>query len=299
MEAELYEKKGESMTAIEKLVSIARGELGYREKNSAAALDSRTAGAGGGNITKYARDLDALGDFYNGPKQGYAWCDVFVDWCFVQAFGVATAKKLLCQPDRSAGAGCTYSLAYYNQRGQFHRTGPQPGDQIFFGSVGDSNHTGIVTEVSGGQVHTIEGNSSDGVFERVYAVGAGNIAGYGRPDWSLAGDVSGPDTQPEVSGGREPEEDPYRTGAGSPEPSSRGAACTVTLPELWTGCVGEAVRSAQLLLIGRGCGCGPDGADGDFGANTKAAVLRFQRDRGLEDDGIIGVNTWRSLIAGK
>ncbi len=275
------------MTAAEKVIQIARAELGYREKRSNSSLDDKTANVGSANWTKYARDLDAMTDFYNGPKNGYAWCDVFVDWCFYKAFGAKTAKKLLCQPAKSAGAGCTYSLAYYLQKGQFTRS-PQPGDQIFFGSVGNSSHTGLVVSVDGSRVHTIEGNTSDGVFERSYALGASNIAGYGRPDWSLVGDVSDPDTGGSVT----PGVDPY---GGVPTVQS---ACTVELPEIYAGCVGEAVRAAQLLLIGRGYSCGPDEADGEFGANTKAAVLRYQRDRGLEDDGVLGQDTWGRLIRG-
>ncbi|MBP5873133.1 peptidoglycan-binding protein [Streptomyces sp. LBUM 1485] len=39
----------------------------------------------------------------------------------------------------------------------------------------------------------------------------------------------------------------------------------------------------------------PEGIDASFGPNTKAAVQRFQRSRGLEDDGIVGPMTWREL----
>ena len=267
------------MTATEKVIAVARAEVGYREKGSKAQLDDKTANAGSGNYTKYARDLDAVTGFYNGLKQGYAWCDVFVDWCFCKAFGAELAKKLLCQPDRSAGAGCTYSLNYYRSKGQFHLADPQPGDQIFFGTVGNSNHTGLVVKVDSSRVYTVEGNSSDGVQERSYTVGASNIAGYGRPDWGLAGETLS------VSG--EPSADSSPKG---------GAEAGVLLPEVSKGCTGETVRAAQLLLIGRGFSCGPDGADGDFGTNTKKATLKYQQLHDLEDDGVIGVQTWTSLL---
>lgn len=91
------------------VIAIAKEEIGYLEKKSGSGLDDKTANAGSGNYTKYARDLDAIEGFYNGKKQGYAWCDVFVDWCFVQAFGAEKAKALLCQPDKSCGAGVDWS----------------------------------------------------------------------------------------------------------------------------------------------------------------------------------------------
>lgn len=54
------------------------------------------------------------------------------------------------------------------------------------------------------------------------------------------------------------------------------------------GMTGEDVRDMQQNLIAAGYGCGPDGADGDFGANTEAALKSFQADHGLEVDGEYG-----------
>jgi peptidoglycan hydrolase-like protein with peptidoglycan-binding domain len=171
------------------VLNIARGELGYHEKNSNAQLDDKTANSGSGNYTKYARDLDALGFFYNGPKQGYAYCDVGHDWCYVKAYGVEAALKLLCQPRYSAGAGCYYSAMYYKQKGQFYgpNTVPQPVDQIFFTyKPGEVSHTGMVESVSGSTITVIEFNTSDQVARRTYQVGGGSIYGYGRPNWGTA-----------------------------------------------------------------------------------------------------------------
>lgn len=179
------------------VLNIARGELGYHEKNSNAQLDDKTANSGSGNYTKYARDLDALGFFYNGPKQGYAYCDVGHDWCYVKAYGVEAALKLLCQPRYSAGAGCYYSAMYYKQKGQFYgpNTVPQPGDQIFFTyQAGEVSHTGLVESASGNQITCIEFNTSDQVARRYYTVGQSSIYGYGRPDWNMGGAVDVTDT---------------------------------------------------------------------------------------------------------
>ena len=71
---------------VENLIKIAKDEVGYLEKASNNNLDSKTANVGSNNYTKYARDLDAISGFYNGKKQGYAWCAVWVSWCFVKAF---------------------------------------------------------------------------------------------------------------------------------------------------------------------------------------------------------------------
>ena len=112
--AEKAENGGQNMTkdtAVNIVLAIARNEIGYREKISGSGLDDPQANAGSGNYTKYARDLDRLGNFYNTPKQGFMWCDVFVDWCFVAAFGPVIGREIIFQPVGSAGAGCSFSLS--------------------------------------------------------------------------------------------------------------------------------------------------------------------------------------------
>ena len=183
------------MRPFEKLLAVAEAEIGYLEKASNAQLDDKTANAGDKNWTKYARDLDKLG-FYNGRKNGYAWCDMFCDWCFVQAFGVELALKMTGQKLGGYGAGCTESVNYYRKIGRFFKSGPQTGDQIFFTQNGGKSfyHTGLVEKVQGGRVYTIEGNTSSaaGVVEnggavarKSYSLSYGKIGGYGRPDYSL------------------------------------------------------------------------------------------------------------------
>lgn len=184
------------MKPVERLLATARAEIGYLEKETNAQLDDKTANAGDGNWNKYARDLDALGVVYNGKKNGYAWCDIFTDWCFIQTFGLELGLQLLCQAKKGVGAGCSGSANYYKQKGQFHTSGPQPGDQIFFTNDGGKSfyHTGIVEKVAGGRVYTIEGNTSSaaGVVEnggcvrdKSYALTYSKIGGYGRPDFSI------------------------------------------------------------------------------------------------------------------
>ena len=191
------------MTPIERLIATATAEIGYLEKATNAWLDDKTANAGHNNWTKYARDLDALG-VDTGKKNGYAWCDMFVDWCFVQTFGVETAVKLLC--GIYYGAGCLASSNYYKQKGRFHTSDPQPGDQVFFlNSSGQIGHTGLVVDVSGGKLWTIEGNTSStpGVVDnggcvrkKSYALTYSRLAGFGRPDYSIVKDTEEENTMP-------------------------------------------------------------------------------------------------------
>lgn len=176
------------MKPWERVIALAEDQVGYLGKKTNAQLDDFKANTAG-KYNKYARDLDALGDFYNGRKNGYDWCDVFVDWLFVTSFGRELGQKLLCQPDRSLGAGTGYSLGYYRAMGRLFDK-PQPGDQIFFGDSSSTWHTGLVVRVEDGYVHTIEGNAGNPSAVRAsrYVIGGKTIKGYGRPDWSLAPD---------------------------------------------------------------------------------------------------------------
>lgn len=138
----------------------------------------------GSNKNKFAVMIDTqFPDFYNGKKNGAAWCDVFVDACFLTCFGEDETLRLLCQPKKSCGAGCKFSAGYFKAKKQFDKSA-SVGDQIFFyDNKGEINHTGIVHKVEDGYVYTVEGNSGDEVKTHRYAASNKKIAGYGHPDW--------------------------------------------------------------------------------------------------------------------
>ena len=254
-----WKKEGEGIMApittakqdpVQKVLDIARAEIGYHEQ--------------GDNITKYAAEMDRT-NWYNGPKNGFPYCDVFYDWLFYKAFGDPLGREMICQPAGSAGAGCLYSAQYYKSAGRWHTGNPQPGDQIFFSySPGEYSHTGVVESVGGGQVVTIEGNTSDMVARRTYSEGDSRIVGYGRPRWEMAGGSS--------------------SGSGSSGSGSVGRI-------LKKGCTGTDVTALQENLMALGYDLGRWGADGDFGNDTYSAVVQFQRDHGLEADGEAGPDT--------
>ena len=72
----------------------------------------------------------------------------------------------------------------------------------------------------------------------------------------------------------------------------------VDLKELKKGDKGAQVKALQILLIGNGYSCGGTGSDGSFGANTDAAVRKYQKAKGLSVDGIAGKNTFTKLLKG-
>lgn len=68
-----------------------------------------------------------------------------------------------------------------------------------------------------------------------------------------------------------------------------------TNPTLRRGDKGPYVTLAQTELMNRGYQLPKFGADGDFGSETLNAVKQFQRDNGLDPDGVIGPHTWEAL----
>lgn len=270
-------EEGEKMTYDPKrVIDIALAEVGYLEKETNAQLDDKTANAGDENYTKYARDLDALG-FYNGRKQHVAWCDVFVDHSFVEAYGMEVALAITFQPygKSNCGAGCKYSRQYYQQNGHLFNE-PEPGDQVFFYSKDKStiSHTGLVYAVDNSYIYTIEGNTSSAsgvvanggsVAKKKYKRSYDRLAGFGRPDYGMKASsaVDIPSTNPATA---------YELGDRT----------------LKKGDKGDDVEDMQENLIKLGYDLGDDGADGKFGSKTDEAVRNFQRSSALEVDGKFG-----------
>ena len=251
--------------AKQKLIAWANAQVGTRE--------------GDNNWTRYAVGMEKL---YGWNVQNQPWCDIFVDAGFVECFGLEKASAMTYQFPGCAGAACRYSAQYYKNHGAWYDT-PQPGDQIFLYIDGAINHTGIVTAVEGGRVHTVEGNSGDAVARRVYAAQALNIAGYGRPDWAVAAD--GTPDQPAAKPAGAPQK--------KAEQSYSGTVCEVRTQLLRQGNYGPQVENMQHLLTDHGFDCG--GVDGRFGPATRRALLAFQRAAGIAADGEWGAQSFNTM----
>lgn len=174
-----------------KVIDIAKAELGYLEKKSGDCvyLYEKTDNAGDKNYTKYGKEMHEI--YPSVMDYPAAWCDCFVDWCFMQAYGIANAKSLL------GGDFDDYTVAsalLYKKKNAWKEAGavPEAGWQIFFTNGKRICHTGIVIayDEEMKRVVTIEGNTSSEtgvvanggcVRQKTYAVDYSMIAGYGVP----------------------------------------------------------------------------------------------------------------------
>lgn len=73
----------------------------------------------------------------------------------------------------------------------------------------------------------------------------------------------------------------------------RMCAASESLACLKPGDSGPEVENLQRQLVS--AGFEPDNPDGVFGSKTKAAVMAFQRARGLEVNGLVGPRMWEVL----
>lgn len=157
-----------------------------------------TKEASGNNDVKY-------NDWYYGRHVSggsYPWCAVFVSWCANQA-GVPTSVI-----PKTASVSTLHS--FFQGAGLFQPKGngykPKAGDILIQKSNGAS-HTGIVTGYSGGSFTTIEGNTSNGVYQRSYSLNDSKLTGFGTPNYSGApltgsgGNLIGDSTDNTGSGG--------------------------------------------------------------------------------------------------
>lgn len=215
------------MTPQERLVAFAKAEVGYVEKATNAQLDDKKANQGKGNFNKYAATLDNT-DIFNGKKNGYDWCAVFVCCMFYLAFGLETMRKITGIPAKSMAAGVRYLRQYFaNINGLVSY--PQAGDVIFFKTADGTGwqHTGIVTDVKNGYVYTVEGNAGtpEGVNSFVYPLTNPRIGGYGRARWDLVPADSEPDDPAEAPEAEDDQED--ETGPSVADWSAQGRGWAV------------------------------------------------------------------------
>lgn len=104
------------------------------------------------------------------------WCACFVSWC-------ADQSGLIERGNVPKFSLCSDGVTWFKGKNKWQSGGTTPlaGMIIFFdwNHDGTSDHVGIVEKCEGGRVYTIEGNSSDQVRQRNYAMDYASIMGYG------------------------------------------------------------------------------------------------------------------------
>lgn len=225
----------------ERIVLIGSCFLGYRE------------GRNNDNI---------FGDWYGIPNQ--PWCAMFVSYCMNKAGVLPNVVKKF--------ASCSIGWKWFRSKGQTRNRGyiPQKGDIIFFDwepEKGDGiDHVGIVNNVNGEYIYTLEGNHDDQVNIYKYHINDARIYGYAVPDYT-----------------------------GEEIIENNPSESYTNKPLVYKGKTGETVKYIQNKLINKGYFLGRTGADGIFGFQTEKAVRQFQIDSNLSADGIIGPLTWEKL----
>lgn len=284
---------------VEKILSLARHYVGYREKNhSWADMESFLTDAGDGNYQRF--ELLATGG------NGSQWCQYFIDALFIEASGSReAAKRLLCQDGYSVMTGYTPDGSRAFKDAGRWTLSPRPGDIVYFwsNSKGRIGHTGIVEYVEGHYVHTIEGNSNTVVREDGDVETNGGEVARHTYDFSNAGESGAA-----VQGFGRPRYDEDVSGATLRIGGDMSA--TYKLETVKRGSKGTSVLLVQEILkareIKKGVPYYKGKLDREFGSQTEQAVRDYQTIRiamgakiGGSDgkaDGEVGPATWNDLL---
>lgn len=198
-----------------------------------------------------------------------SWCAAFVSFCSYEC-GLLDIIPAECSCNRIITLAKNMGIWVENDAYV-----PKTGEIILYdwndNGAGDNtgvpDHIGIVVSVSNGMIKVIEGNYKDAVGYRNIAINGKFIRGFICPKFA-----SDTNVQKEES------------------------VCNVELKMLKQGSKGNDVKALQILLKGYGYGLGSYGIDGDFGQATLSAVKKFQSNKKISSDGIVGPITWKNLL---
>lgn len=240
---------------------------------SSLNLDGAGVYAGGDDIVQVAlqeeKPENVNGEKYwrhMGFSSRVSWCACFVSWC-------GSELEYQEQGIMPSSALCDDFKNYYQakdrlQKGMAHGGTyvPRAGDLVLFqwdGIMSSSvqlDHIGIVVSCDGLNVNTIEGNTSNMVARRSYAIGDSNIIWYCVPDYpagGLGGTGEGGHGTDETAYTREQMELIWAIVAqednGSYDGSLAVISCAMNRVESarWQGCGGNAIE--QLTAPGQFC----------------------------------------------
>ena len=257
--------------------------VGYYEKASSSYSQTRAKSA-------FEKNKGSANYTYAGYKcgtQGQAWCAAQVTTAITEACGDSKddAKAVMygvypyvncAQVWDAAPNSCKYWSHYQRwtlDKGKRQEFYPKAGDIIVFTDNQVSrSHTGMVYACDNKYVYTIEGNSGNMCRKRSYLLTSSYLYGWIRPDYKESSE--NPDVPVE----------------------QYGKKLSIGVHQLSKGNAGDEVRTLQILLnhyIDAGLE-----VDGDFGAKTAAAVIKYKDVEwpGSEHNSIVGQGTWERLL---
>ncbi len=159
-------------SSTERLIALARAEVGYHEGRSGGHWNNRQ---------KYSKELPGA-DW----SDGQPWCDTWVHWLFWKA-GLLELLPDVTAKAPAGSASCDVSATAWKRA---HRWSEYPaiGAQAFYGSPADLVHTGLVIAYDADTITTIEGNTNvngsaegDGVYVKTRRRRDPFVVGYGYP----------------------------------------------------------------------------------------------------------------------
>ena len=167
-EAPALPRLKEDMTFADKLVTVAKSQLGYRESNENFILQGGDAVQG----------WSFYGGWYGAPYE--EWCAMFVSYCLVNA---GIGEDIMPHSGNCNRWKGDLGARYIDDEDEYI---PEPGDIIFFhhnrvsNDPNYPNHIGIVTQYDADSdtVYTVEGNSGKSVRDRQYERASSVIVGY-------------------------------------------------------------------------------------------------------------------------
>ncbi len=171
-EVQIEERAGKSAATADEFIKKAKTQLGIREDGSGKTKFQEWYAKTGRAAETVKRDGGSLKSYLDA-----AWCNMFVSW---------VAEETGTKDTVGQDAWTIAHAKWFKEEGRWGTT-PKKGAIVFFNWQGEKSldsivHVGIVTDVKGGTVKTIEGNTGNAVLERDRK--PSQIVGYGYPEFA-------------------------------------------------------------------------------------------------------------------